>query len=182
MRENCTKLARVQFHVSNKAIIPICLPLLCSLDLTCELQTNTSCVHVLTWHRFMFSIQQADGDLFSDCVRRSISRREESGFLPDGYSRLWAGWWSRRFTREGLYPSSARESNRRASQQDSQAPPCCTGRRLEQSTSCTAVSFPLVLTGPAEMIVQRFYSSSITEYSLTDFIGTSRFTLTIHFI
>lgn len=182
MRENCTKLARVQFHASNKAIIPICLPLLCSLDLTCKLQTNTSCVHVFTWHTFMFSIQQADGDLISDCVRRSISRREESGFLSDGYSRLWAGWWSRRFTREEFYPSSAWESNRGASQQDSQAPPCCTGRRPEQSTNCTAVSFPLVLTGPAVIIVQRFYSSLITEYCLTDFIGTSRFTLTVHFI
>lgn len=129
-----------------------------SLDVTWTLQTNARHVCICSLDiDSRFSIREADWDLIAGCVRGGMSRRKESGFLPDGYSRLLAGWWSRRFTRKGLYPSSARESSRQASQQDSQAPPCCTGRsQEEQSTTCTAVSFPLVLSRPAGIIVQRF--------------------------
>lgn len=130
----------------------------CSLDVIWRLQLkNMSRSYMFTWRGFMFSIQEADLRFNCWLCKRRNEQTGRKWVLPDGYSRLLAGWWSRRFMREGLYPSSAWESSRRASQQDSQAPPCCTGRRQgEQSTTCTAVSFPLVLSRPAEIIVQTF--------------------------
>lgn len=88
--------------------------------------------------------------LIAGCVRRGVNRGKISGFLPNGYSRLLPGWWSRRFMREGLCPS-----NRRASQQDSRAASCWAGGRAEEvwSTTCLAVRYPLLLVGSARLLI-----------------------------
>lgn len=104
---------------------------LCSLDVTWKLQTH-SCHVLFIWSLDVFHM----GDWIAGCVRGCMRRREEIGFLPDGYSRLWAGWWSRRFTREGLYLSSC------GSPTDERLTKTFRHLHVERrlSTTCTAVS------------------------------------------
>lgn len=65
----------MQIKSLNKEIFPVvysCLQLLCFLDWTWY--SNVSCTHTFTWHRFVFSMQEADWDLNAGCVRRGVSR------------------------------------------------------------------------------------------------------------
>lgn len=67
----------------------------CSLDLPQKLQTNTChlSTYVCLCSLDMDSCfpSREPGDLIAGCVRRDMSKGEESRFLPDGYSRLLAG-------------------------------------------------------------------------------------------